>query len=101
MTTNPCLMLCESCLSYYWTESTGNPEEWRVILATGETVKRIMPIENTIQDGVDYALGTRTEPVWQIGEYIPIQIQASPDPLCHNPLCAVSEKLVETYVILP
>lgn len=93
--------LCGRCGRLYRVEPTGNYQEWRVRLATGETVRRLLPEPaSETQPGIDYALGKATEPRWYMAEFTPVQVQAAPEPLCHLAECAMAGALVETVPVL-
>ena len=89
--------LCAKCGAWYHIEPTGNHEEWRVTLATGQTARRLVPQVNNLQEAVDYVLGGKTEPQWYIADFVPIQIQACPRPLCMTANCL--GELEETYIL--
>ena len=98
------LMLCGECGRYYWVQPTGEKWEWRVILATGETVVKMVAAEPTLQNVIDGVLGKAVETNWYMATFTPVQIQASVDPLCHITDCVISPRtggrLEETYLVL-
>ncbi|MEX0587335.1 MAG: hypothetical protein WD159_01090 [Patescibacteria group bacterium] len=95
------LRICPNCGRYYWIEPTGHKWEWRVILATGETVKKIVAAAPTIRQQLESALTGVLETSWYLAEFTPRQIQASVEPLCHLFECVISENgyLKETYAV--
>ncbi len=95
------LMLCNNCGRYYWVLPTGNRYEWRVALATRETVRQIVQADPTIEDVFRAVMEGVLETSWYIAEFFPTQMQASVDPLCHTAECAISGKLVETIIVMP
>lgn len=96
------LMLCPQCGRYYWIEPTGAKWEWRVILATGETVKRIVAAEPNIQQVLESVLTGVINTGWYMAEFTPIQRQAAVEPMCHITDCIISPSggyLKETYMV--
>jgi len=103
------LMLCNTCGRYYWVSPTGHRDEWKVALATGETVQQIAQAEPTLEDVIRSVMEGVLETSWYMAEFFPTQVQASVDPLCHIMVCAAGDvtegtagdKLVETTLVLP
>lgn len=98
------LMLCNNCGRYYWVEPTGFHEEWLVTLATGETLEKLVAAEPTLRDAINAILTGVLETSWYLAEFVPVQRQAAPGPLCHLPECLGKSPdcgaLVETFRVV-
>ena len=93
---NP-LWVCAKCGAWYDIEPSGNHEEGGGRGERGQTVRRLVPQVNKLQEAVDYVLGGHTEPQWYIADFVPTQLQACPRPLCMTATCL--GELEETYIL--